>query len=122
MTRGIRRALGGDRGAGTVLVLGLGLGTVAVLMLVLPLYAALATRHAVVGAADAAALAAADTASGLVPGHPCDSAARVAAANGAHLAGCRVDGLVATVTVGRTILGLSLRESEMVGPPAMGAD
>ena len=124
MTRlpGEARAVRGDRGSGTVVTLGLGLGIVATLLLVLPLYAALATRHSVAGAADAAALAAADTASGLVPGHPCDLAARVAASNGAFLEKCRVDGLVVTVTVGRAILGLALRESATAGPAGSGAD
>ena len=124
MTRqeGEERAARGDRGAGTVVTLGFGLGIVATLLLVLPLYAALATRHSATAAADAAALAAADVASGLVPGQPCDSAARVAAANGASLEACSLDGLVATVTVGRAILGISLRESATAGPAGSGAD
>jgi secretion/DNA translocation related TadE-like protein len=112
----------GERGAGSVAALGLGLGIVAVMMLVLPLYGALAARHVVVGAADAAALAAADTASGLVPGYPCDAAARVAAVNGASLEECRVDGLVVTVTVGTEILGLAVREIATAGPAGSGAD
>ena len=105
-----------DRGAGTVVTLGAVLGIVAVFLILVPLYVALAARHSVAAAADAAALAAADTASGLVAGHPCETAERVAAANGASLSACEVDGLVATVTVGRGILGLALRESATAGP------
>ena len=111
-----------DRGAGTVVALGLGLAVVAAFLLAVPLYAALATRHAVAGAADAAALAAADAASGLVPGHPCDLAARVAAANGSSVENCTVDGLVATVTVGRTILGLAVSEQASAGPAGSAPD
>jgi secretion/DNA translocation related TadE-like protein len=102
--------------------LALGLGVVAVLLLVLPVYAALAARHSVAAAADAAALAAADVASGLVPGHPCDVARRVAAANGASVELCAVDGLVATVTVGRTILGFPLSERATAGPAGSAPD
>jgi hypothetical protein len=46
----------------------------------------------------------------------------VAAANGAALEACNLDGLVATVTVGRAILGISLRESATAGPAGSGAD
>jgi len=102
--------------------LALGLGIVAVFLLVMPLYAALATRHSVSAAADAAALAAADTASGLVPGHPCDVAGRIAEANGATLAACAVDGLVATVTVTRPVLGFAIAESATAGPAGPAAD
>jgi secretion/DNA translocation related TadE-like protein len=112
----------GERGAGTVAALGLGLAIVAVFLLAVPLYVALAARHAVTGAADAAALAAADAASGLVPGHPCDLAARVAAANGASVEDCAVDGLVATVTVGRTVLGLAVSERASAGPAGSAPD
>jgi secretion/DNA translocation related TadE-like protein len=119
-----RVVCGDDRGAGTVAALGLGLGMVAVLLLVLPLYGALATRHSVAAAADAAALAAADTASGLVPGYPCETAERVAAANGASLVECTIDGPVATVTVARGIPGapFRLQESATAGPAGSTAD
>lgn len=112
----------GERGAGTVVALGLGLAIVAVLMLAVPLSAALVTRHAVAGAADAAALAAADAASGLVPGYPCETAARVAAANGVVLASCTVDGLVATVSLSRGILGLAITERATAGPTGSPVD
>ena len=112
----------GERGAGTVVTLALGHGVMAVLLLVMPLVAALSTRHAVTGAADAAALAAADVASGLLPGHPCDAATRVAAANGAALRTCTVDGLVATVVVSRWVLGFAFAESATAGPAGSATD
>jgi len=112
----------GERGAGTVVTLAVGLAVVALFLLVLPVHAALSTRHSVVAAADAAALAAADTASGLVPGHPCGNADRVATANGGELAACKVDGLVVTVTVSRRVLGLLLAESATAGPAGSGID
>lgn len=112
----------GERGSGTVVTLGLGLGLVALLLVVLPVHAVLVARHAVAAAADAAALAAADAASGFVPGHPCAVAARVAEANGASVRGCDIDGLVATVSVGRTILGLALSEQATAGPAGSAPD
>jgi recombinational DNA repair protein RecR len=51
------------------------------------------------GAADAAALAAADAASGVVDGAPCERAAEIAVAAGSELAACELDGVIATVTV-----------------------
>ncbi|MDY6051231.1 MAG: Rv3654c family TadE-like protein [Rothia sp. (in: high G+C Gram-positive bacteria)] len=45
-------------------------------------------NHRAAGAADLAALAAADAARGLTPGEPCAVAEHVAQANGAQLGGC----------------------------------
>ena len=92
-------------------------GLVMLTALVLPLYLALSTRQAAAGAADAAALAAADTASGLLPGYPCESAGRVAAANGFSLDGCSLDGLVATVRVSAQVLGVAVGAAASAGPP-----
>src|SRR4051812_40673073 len=69
------------------------------------------------GAADAAALAAADAASGAVAGIPCDLAQRVAAASGASLIGCALDGLTATVTVSAPFAALNAMASARAGPP-----
>ncbi|MFE6736951.1 Rv3654c family TadE-like protein [Microbacterium sp. NPDC057650] len=70
-------------------------------------------------AADAAALAAADTASGAVPAadDPCVVAERVAAASGASLVECSVDGLVATVQVRAAYAGLAAVSRARAGPP-----
>jgi secretion/DNA translocation related TadE-like protein len=83
---------------------------------VLPLYAVLATRSAVAGAADAAALAAADARVGMTGGFPCDVAAEVAVANGVSLASCEVDGYVATVSVERSVLGFLVAARATAGP------
>ncbi|MCU1445171.1 Rv3654c family TadE-like protein [Cryobacterium sp.] len=111
-----RRAVTGDRGAGSVLVVAL-LGAVFTMTAVLiPVLALLPANQAVQGAADAAALAAADTASGLQPGVPCDTAGRAAELNGARLGACTVDGLIATVTVSRTAGLLTIQSSARAGP------
>ena len=106
----------GDRGSGSVLIVAL-LGAVFTMTAVLiPVLALLPANQAVQGAADAAALAAADTASGLQPGVPCDTAARAAELNGAHLSACTVDGLVATVTVTRATGVLTIQSRARAGP------
>jgi secretion/DNA translocation related TadE-like protein len=111
-----------DRGAGTILMVGLIATIVALTALVVPLYWALSVRHALAGAADAAALAAADTASGLIAGYPCDNAARLATANDAKIKDCTVDGRIVTVTASRRILGILVTTSATAGPPPSGAD
>lgn len=69
------------------------------------------------GAADAAALAAADTASGAVVGFPCERAAEVASATGSVLTECAVDGLVATVTVSSRFGPMTASARARAGPP-----
>lgn len=69
------------------------------------------------GAADAAALAAADAASGRVPGDPCAAAAGLARANGAELAGCVVDGATVTVETRRWAGPIALTATATAGPP-----
>ena len=73
------------------------------------------------GVADAAALAAADTASGAVSGVPCERAAEVAARGGAAIASCVVDGLVATVEVTASVGLFSAHARARAGPPPLGA-
>jgi secretion/DNA translocation related TadE-like protein len=108
----------GDRGSGSALAVGI-IGAVAVLTAVaVPASGALAARQAVAGAADAAALAAADTAMGVVSGDPCARAAEVAAANDAELTACEVDGYVVTVAVSRRFGGFAVGASATAGPPA----
>lgn len=103
--------------SGTVVTVGLAAGLIGLAGMYLPVYAALATRQAVAGAADAAALAAADVAVGIHPGYPCEAAERVATANGASLLDCELDGLMASVTVGRGILGIPVTARATAGPP-----
>lgn len=69
------------------------------------------------GAADAAALAAADTALGVVAGDPCAWAEVLAARHGAQVEACVLDGAVATVTVASTFGPFSLRSKARAGPP-----
>ena len=113
-----RRPLEGrsERGSGSVLAVALLGGLVTLTAVLLPVLALLPAHQSVQGAADAAALAAADIASGLMPGVPCDTAARAAALNGARLAACTVDGLIATVTVSRTVGGFPITSRARAGP------
>jgi hypothetical protein len=78
---------------------------------------ALAAQQLAQGAADAAALAAADTLSGRAPGFPCENAARAAALNQASVASCRTDGLVAVVAVARGCSGVEVTAQARAGPP-----
>lgn len=72
------------------------------------------------GAADAAALAAADVASGAIPTDEdaCALAARVAAASRATLMSCEIDGLTATVQVSCAYSGLNAVSRARAGPPS----
>lgn len=70
------------------------------------------------GAADAAALAAADAASGAATGVPCERAEQTAAAWGAGVVECGLDGLVATVTVTVHLGPVAARASARAGPPS----
>ena len=113
----MRSAGAGERGSGSVLGISLIGAMVCLATAVVPLYAVLVARSATASAADAAALAAADARVGIVSGFPCERAAEVASANGATLTGCTVDGLIATVSVSRSILGFELAETATGGPP-----
>lgn len=106
----------GERGSGSVLAVALVASVLMLAGLVLPLNAALTTRQLTANAADAAALAAADTASGLVPGYPCANAAEAARLNGAALGACMVNGLEVTVTATRKVLGVVLSVAARAGP------
>ena len=91
--------------------------TVLLAMGALQLGSAVTARQRIIGAADTAALAAADGASGAIGVDPCGAAADVARGNGATLTDCLLDGLVATVTVsGRVgLMGFTARST--AGPP-----
>ena len=113
-----RPGRGSDRGSGTLLAIALGAAIAMVAATVVPLYMGMAVRQRVIGAADAAALAAADAASGRIPGFPCEVATRIAAANGANLFRCELDGLVVTVGARADFLGVSLVAKARAGPPS----
>lgn len=111
-----------ERGSGSLTAVGIGGAVAAATALALPLYIGLAARHSIAGAADASALAAANVVSGLFAGYPCEQAADVAAANGAELTSCDVDGLVVTVVASGTVLGIPVTVSATAGPPPLATD
>ena len=104
-------------GSGSVLAVGLIASVLLLTGFALPLHVALTTRQLTANAADAAALAAADTASGLAPGYPCDNAATAAQLNGAELTRCSVSGREARVAASRTVLGIVVTIEARAGPP-----
>ncbi|MCB4208980.1 hypothetical protein H9I38_09345 [Arthrobacter sp. UM1] len=99
------------------------LGISAVLLAFVLWAAALAQARAAAAqsaaAADLAALAAADAARGLVPGEPCDVAARTAEANRAVLRECSLEGETVTVRVAaaRGLLLITPERRSRAGPP-----
>ena len=111
----------GDTGAGSVLAVAIVAGLVCVTAMLVPFYSVLVKKQALAGAADAAALAAADVRVGLEAGEPCAAAARVATANGGSLASCSVDGLVVTVVVSSSIAGFAVGVAATAGPPDIGS-
>lgn len=68
-------------------------------------------------AADAAALAAADVASGAMPGVACELATAAASLNGAVLDRCELSGGVALVSVSSNWWVFSLSATARAGPP-----
>lgn len=117
MRTGSRRLMRTDeRGSGSLLAVALIAGTLALTMLFVPLYIVLVAKQRVAGAADAAALAAADVAIGIIPGVPCEQASVVADANGAALSGCRQDGAIVTVRASMIVLGLPVAALATAGP------
>ena len=111
-----------DAGAGSVLAISLIGAVITAVSIALPLYMALSSLQGVIAAADASALAAADVASGIFPGVPCEIAATVVAANDATLTGCALDGQIATVSATRIFLGVPLRATATAGPPGSPRD
>jgi secretion/DNA translocation related TadE-like protein len=110
----------GETGAAGVALVGVLAASTIMLGILAGLGGAIVERHQLAAAADAAALVAADTVRGLVPGYPCAAAERVAAAASASIASCIFRGDTVTVTVQRTVIGVSLRASARAGPPSGG--
>ncbi len=104
-----------DRGAGTVLIVGLVAVVLSAGLALVTAAVGLARGQQLSGAADAAALAAADVLLGWVPGEPCAAATRVAAAHSARLIHCSSEGLTVTVRVGASILGLPIEREARAG-------
>jgi len=104
--------------AGTILSVGI-VGCAATLAIAFTAVGAAAvSSQRLAGAADAAALAAADAASGVVEGAPCERAAEIAVAAGSELAACELDGVIATVTVTGTFGRFAATASARAGPPS----
>ncbi len=112
---------GDELGAGSVLALAVCGAVVALAMALAAVGAVLVAQRRAAGAADAAALAAADALAGFLSDEPCDAASRVAQGNGTVLDACVVDGLVATVRVRASSGPVSLRASATAGPPPAGS-
>ncbi|MFC0681973.1 Rv3654c family TadE-like protein [Lysobacter korlensis] len=110
-----------EGGAGSVLALGTVAALAVAITVLLPFALLAPVKHRVKDAADAAALAAADSVVGLAPGAPCELATTVAEGNGASVLRCSVDGLIATITAGVTLLGLPITATSSAGPPAENA-
>ncbi|WP_430592290.1 Rv3654c family TadE-like protein [Humidisolicoccus flavus] len=107
----------GDRGAGGALALALVAGVVVLLGAILTVSVQLAIKQVVVGAADASALAAANSALGVSPGMPCQEARAVALSNHASLIACDLDGTTVTVEVVLTTpLGQEFAKSRAGAP------
>jgi secretion/DNA translocation related TadE-like protein len=106
-----------DDGSGSILAVAVIGSMLCLVALLAPLYIGLSAKSRAAGAADAAALAAADVAVGIAPGSPCAAASSVADANGARLAACSVDGVIVTVRVTVPIIGFSVPGAATAGPP-----
>ncbi|GAA2008684.1 helicase [Microbacterium ulmi] len=102
---------------GTALAVGVVACTAALAVGLCSMAGAAAFGQRLAATADAAVLAAADAASGAVDGVPCERAAELAATGDAVVADCRVDGLVATVTVSARFGVLVVSASARAGPP-----
>jgi len=109
--------LTGEQGSGSVLSVAVVAVVLLLFSLLLPVMTVLSAQQRAVGAADAAALAAADVAVGILPGSPCRVAATVASANAARLDGCLIDGTTATVRVTTRVLGFAVSALATAGRP-----
>ena len=103
--------------AGTLAAVGIVAGAAALSVGLVAVGSAAVLGQRLAGAADTAALAAADAASGAVPGMPCELAEAIAASAGARLAACVVDGATVTVTVSAPFGQLLATVSARAGPP-----
>ncbi|MHA7987358.1 Rv3654c family TadE-like protein [Rathayibacter sp. CAU 1779] len=107
-----------ERGSSTILTVGLLAALVLTSLGALGACALLAEKQHVEAAADAAALAAADAASGRVAGVPCERASRAAQLNSAAIDGCDVDGAIVEVTAVGSWGGVPITVRARAGPPS----
>jgi secretion/DNA translocation related TadE-like protein len=111
------KARGDESGSGSLLAIAIVATLVAATTLVDSVCFAYEVKQRTARAADLAALAAADTASGLVAGYACESAATAAQLNGATLEHCEVDGGAARVLTRSDYLGIPVSAEARAGPP-----
>ncbi|MFC4222811.1 Rv3654c family TadE-like protein [Lysinibacter cavernae] len=111
----MRQWLSAESGAATVVV-AFSLAVLALSASVLVASGALVERQVLASAADAAALAAADTAVGFVSGVPCERAEQTAVRNHATMVDCTVEGFEVRVTVSRQVMGMPIRSSARAAP------
>lgn len=109
----------GDRGSGSVLVLAIVGAVLAVSAALIPVLSVLVHSQRAANAADAAALAAADTVTGAIPVAvtPCELADLVARRNHARLVTCEIGAAEASVSVSVAALGLAITARARAGPP-----
>lgn len=108
---------GGEAGSASPLTLGVCAALLLLATTLLGPLAAFPAQQRADAAADAGALAAADARSGRAAGEPCELAGRLAAAHGAQLDSCELDGPVATVAVTVRLGWIELRARARAGPP-----
>lgn len=106
-----------DRGSASVLAIAVLAVTLVLALACVPLYSALIERQRIAGAADAAALAAADVAIGREPGVPCVVATQIAVANRTALERCVVDGVIVTVRLASSAAIVPVTATATAGPP-----
>lgn len=92
-------------------------GTLTLTLTVTSAGALLAQREALHGAADAAALGAADALFGYVEADPCVTAASAAAQNNARMGQCSVEDTSVTVRVERWLLAVRVTATARAGIP-----
>ncbi|SDH77841.1 hypothetical protein [Agrococcus jejuensis] len=112
----IAARLASERGAGAVLALAIVAAAVVAAGVTLGACGLVVASARVDAAADAAALSAADAAAGWASDDPCTRAGMVAAANGATVVACSLEGLTATI-VAADAGGLPVRATAVAGPP-----
>ncbi len=104
-----------DAGSATVLAVAVVVAMLVLLAGLVPVVVLLGAHQRAAAAADAAALAGADTALGAIAGIPCERAGEVARADGARLLRCRQTGTDVRVDVAVPALGLALPAAALAG-------
>ncbi|KZE92825.1 hypothetical protein AVP42_02090 [Agromyces sp. NDB4Y10] len=109
--------LGSERGAASVLALAIVGAVVALAAASIAVLGGFVASQVAANAADAAALAAADALSGVVPADPCGIARTAAERNGARLVHCKLAGPAASVAVAVAAPFAEVTAEARAGPP-----